>query len=297
MKKWGLTTKILVALGLGILTGLILYQVRDQAIVKDYIIGFLFAFVGKVFINAIRMMVVPLVFISITVGAASMADIRKLGRIGTKTVLFYLITTAIAVTNALVLTIMVQPGVGFEQNSAVKFAAKEAPKLVDVLANMVPENPVAALAKGNMLQIIIFSVLLGIAITTLGEKAKRVKEGFEALNEVVLKLVMMIMAIAPYGVFALVAKTSATLGYQAMKPLLAYMLCVLVALLIHAIFTYQGLLYIFTRLNPIKFYKNFAPAMMLAFSTASSSATLPVTMETSERRLGSLNLSVPLRYL
>lgn len=285
-KKKGLTTKIFIGLITGLVVGLILYPMKGNAFVDNFLIGFIFQLVGKVFINCIKMMVVPLVFISLTVGAASVGDIRKLGRIGSKTLGFYLVTTAVAITIAILVASIIQPGVGFDLPSDAEYVAKEAPKLVDVLINMVPKNPINSLASGNMLQIIVFSMLLGTAITALGDKAAKVRDGFQALNEVILKLVMLIMIVAPYGVFALVAKTFATLGYKAMPPLAAYMGCVLGALLIHALVTYQGMLYSFTRLSPIKFFKNFGPAMMVAFSTASSSSTLPITLETAEERLG-----------
>ncbi|MCT4563970.1 MAG: dicarboxylate/amino acid:cation symporter [Maledivibacter sp.] len=281
-----LTTKIFMGLITGLITGLILYNIKGNTFVDQYVVGFLFYLVGKVFINSIKMMVVPLVFVSLTVGAASVGDIKKLSRIGSKTLGFYIVTTAVAITIAITLALVIQPGVGFNLPSDAEYVAKEAPKLVDVLIDMIPKNPIDSLANGNMLQIIVFSILLGTAITALGGKAIKVREGFEALGEVILKLVMLIMNLAPYGVFALVAETFFELGYDAMPPLLKYMGCVLLALLIHAVLTYQGLLFAFTRLNPIKFLKNFSPAIMVSFSTASSSSTLPVTMETAELRLG-----------
>jgi Na+/H+-dicarboxylate symporter len=287
MKNWGLTTKILVALVLGLIFGLVvLYPLSGNAFVADYIIGGILTLVGKIFVNSIKMMVVPLVLVSITVGAASIGDIKKLGRIGTKTVLFYLLTTAVAITIAITLATVIKPGVGFNLPSDAAYVAKEAPALIDVIANMIPTNPFAALTNGAMLQVIAFALLFGTAITALGEKAIKVREGLEAVNEVILKLVMMIMAIAPYGVFALIAKTFATLGYSAMKPLAAYMFTVFLALFIHAIITYQGMLVTIGKLHPFKFFRNFSPAMLVAFSTASSSSTLPVTLETAEERLG-----------
>jgi Na+/H+-dicarboxylate symporter len=142
------------------------------------------------------------------------------------------------------------------------------------------------MASGNMLQIIVFALLTGTALTVLGDKTTKITALFEQANTLILKLVEMIMLVAPIGVFALIAKTMATLGWDMMPKLIMYMLCVVGALLIHAVVTYQGILYAFTRLNPIQFFKNFYPAMTVAFSTASSSATLPVTIETAEKRLG-----------
>lgn len=286
MKGKNLTFKIFVAMLIGIVVGLALNPFNDQVFVKKYLIDFGFHLVGSLFISGITMMVVPLVFVSLTCGASQMGDIKKLGRIGGKTVGFYLLTTAIAISIALIVALVIKPGQGIELSSSATFEAAESPAFVDVLINMVPKNPIAAMASGNMLQIIIFALLTGTALTALGEKTKKVKALFEELNEVVLKMVMMIMKLAPLGVFALLAKTMATFGFELIGSLAAYMFCVLFALLIHALITYQGLLFATTRLNPIQFYKNFFPAIAVAFSTSSSNATLPVTIDVSENRLG-----------
>ncbi len=286
MKGKSLTFKILVAMLLGVVVGLILNPIGDNVIVKDYIIDFAFTLVGSVFVAFISMMVVPLVFVSLTLGAAQIGDVKKLGRIGGKTLGFYLLTTAIAITLAIIIGLIFKPGSFMQITGDFNYEAKEAPALVSVLIDMVPRNPIAALANGNMLQIIIFALFTGTAMTLLGEKAAKVKAIFEELNDIILKMVMMVMKLAPYGVFALVGKTMATFGFDAVGSLAAYMLCVIGGLFIHALVTYQGLLYATTRLNPIKFYKNFFPAIAVAFSTSSSNATLPVTIETVEERLG-----------
>jgi len=291
----GLSTKIFIGLLLGLATGLLMYFIKGSvgetstvaSVIDNFFIGFVFELVGGVFVNAIRMMIVPLVFVSLTLGAASIGDIKKLGRIGTKTVSFYLVTTAIAITIAIIIASLVQPGVGTTISlEGLEYTPKEAPSIASVFVNMVPRNPIQAMASGNMLQIIIFALLTGTALTILGDKTKKITDLFEQANTLILKLVEMIMLIAPFGVYALIAKTMATLGWEMMPKLIMYMLCVIGALLIHAIFTYQSLLVIFTKLNPIQFFKNFYPAMTVAFSTASSSATLPLTIETSEKRLG-----------
>lgn len=295
-KKMGLSSKIFIGLILGLITGLILYSLRKNFsdskammyIVDDVSINFIFALIGGIFINAIKMMIVPLVFVSLTLGAASIGDIKKLGRIGGKTIGFYLITTAIAITIAILIATVVQPGIGtsIELAGEGAYTAAEAPPLAKVFTDMVPSNPINAMASGNMLQIIVFALLTGTGLTILGDKTQKIKDLFEEANTLILKLVELIMLIAPVGVFALIAKTMATLGWDLMPKLIAYMLCVVGALAIHALVTYQGFLYVFTKLNPIRFFKNFYPAMTVAFSTASSSATLPVTIETSEKRLG-----------
>ncbi|MGL1890122.1 MAG: dicarboxylate/amino acid:cation symporter [Spirochaetaceae bacterium] len=287
MKKFTLTTRILLALGIGLLLGIILYPFREVPFIDNYVLGFFFTLTGKLFVSSIKMMVVPLVFVSLTCGSASMGDVRKLGRIGTKTLVFYLLTTAVAITIAIILASIVGPGVGFNVPSEeLTFVAKDKPQLLNVIINMVPTNPFKALSSGNMLQIIVFSILLGTSLTILGEKAQKVTDLFTQLNEVVLKLVEMVMTVAPIGVFALITKTFASLGYSAMLPLLKYMLCIMGALLLHALITYQSVFVLFTKLSPVKFIKNFAPAIATAFSTSSSNATLPVTIETCEERLG-----------
>lgn len=288
-KKMGTTSKIFIGLILGIIAGLILYKLRDNRIVSEYLVGTLLALIGKVFIGLIKMLVVPFVFVSLTVGAASVGDIKKLGRIGSKTLGFYLTTTAIAVTLALAISLLVNPGVGFNLPNEASFTATEAPRVIDILISLVPTNPFGSLADGNMLQIIVTAMLLGIGITMVGQKADIVRNGFESLNEIIMKLVIAVMELAPYGVFALVTKTFATLGYSAMKPIAIYMFCVIFGLIIHGLVTYQIMLVGFTKLNPVRFLKNIAPILMVGFSTASSSATLPLTLETAEKKLGVSN--------
>ena len=294
-KKMGLSTKIFIGLILGLVTGLAMYFMKEAFansaavlfIIDDVLIGFVFELVGGIFVNSIRMMIVPLVFVSLTLGAASMGDIKKLGRIGTKTIGFYLVTTAIAISIAILIATLVQPGVGTTISlEGLDYTPKDAPSLASVFVNMVPRNPISAMASGNMLQIIVFALLTGTGLTVLGEKTKKITELFEQANTLILKLVEMIMLIAPFGVFALISKTMATLGWDMMPKLIMYMLCVVGALLIHAVVTYQGFLFAFTKLSPVQFFKNFYPAMTVAFSTASSSATLPITVETAEKRLG-----------
>lgn len=287
MKKMSLTTKILVALILGAIVGVVLFPMSDVPFVKNVIIDFFFVLVGKIFLNSIKMMVVPLVFVSLVVGAAMIGDVRKLGRIGSKTIGFYLLTTAVAITIAITLANVTNPGlVGGISMEGAEFAAKESPALVAVLYDMVPTNPISSLANGKMLQIIVFALFVGTALTIQGEKAKSVFTFFEQLNDVNLKIVELVMKMAPVGVFCLIAKTFATLGWGMFAPLAVYMLTVIGALFIHALFTYQGLLAAITKLSPVQFFRNFSPAMAVAFSTASSSSTLPITIETTVKRCG-----------
>ncbi len=287
-KKMSLTGRILVALLLGSITGIILNTLGASYFRDTILVGGAFTLFGGIFINAIRMLVVPLVFISIVNGAASVSDIKKLGRMGVKTLGFYLATTAIAITIAILLAMVVQPGIGLDMSSLAKTEPKiaEAKSFIDILIDMVPTNPIASLSSGNMLQIIVYALVFGVALAVLGSKVKNVSELFERLNDVMMKIVDFVMLLAPIGVFSLIAKTFSGLGFKAMLPLGKYMFCVLFALLLHAVFTYGGLLTIFTKLNPVQFLKKFWPAMGVAFSTSSSNATLPVTLETTEKELG-----------
>lgn len=287
-KKMSLTSKIFMGLILGLLCGLALYPVKDVPFIKDYLIGFGFNLGGKVFLNAIKMMVVPLVFVSLVVGTASMADIKKLGRVGGKIMGLYLVTTALAITLAITLATFIKPGLGLDMSSLAKgeYTIKEAVPVVDVFANMVPTNPIQSMANGEMLQIIVFAILFGIAMTFLGTKVKPVKEFFEVLNDINLKVVALIMEFAPIGVFCLMSKTFASLGYKAMAPIGLYMVTIMVALLVHYLLIYNGILVGIGRLNPFVFLKKFWPVMSVAFSTSSSNATLPLNLKTVQERLG-----------
>lgn len=286
--KISLSTKIFIGLILGLMTGIIFNFIPEGFIRDELLINGVFYLVGQAFLKAIMMLVVPLVFISLVNGAASMGDIKKLGRIGVKTVLFYLATTAIAISIALSLSTVFKPGVGLNlsNSSLSEVTIKEATPLVEVILDMIPNNPIASMANGNMLQIIVFAMLIGVGLSTLGEKTKMITNLFQQLNDLIMKIVDFVMIIAPIGVFGLIARTFATQGFDAMIPLIKYMSLVLISLLIHATIVYGGLLKLFTRLSPIRFFKKFFPAISVAFSTSSSSATLPVSIEIAEENLG-----------
>lgn len=287
-KKMTLTSKIFAGLILGLICGLVLYPVKEVPVIKDYLIGFGFNLGGMIFINAIKMMVVPLVFVSLVVGTASMGDVKKLGRVGGKIMGMYLCTTALAITLAIGLATLINPGMGLDMSSLAKgeYTIKEAVPVVQVFANMVPTNPIASMANADMLQIIVFAILFGIAMTYLGKQVQVVKDFFEVLNEINLKVVAIIMEFAPIGVFCLMSKTFSSLGYKAMGPILAYMITIILALLIHYVLVYNGILVGIGRLNPITFLKKFWPVMSVAFSTSSSNATLPVTLKNVQEKLG-----------
>jgi len=294
-KKVSLTTKILIALIFGAVTGTalnIFASLGAQDIIGTWLTGGIFDLVGRMFLASIKMLVVPLVLVSLICGAAGISDIRKLGRVGGKTLLFYISTTSIAITIALSLSYITNPGKGFnlgEHLSKSEISTVKTPTLVDTIANIIPSNPFTAFSDGKMLQVIFFALIFGFAMAVLGEKVATVKKLTEELNEIVMKMVMMVMEVAPYGVFALVANVFAKEGFSAFAPLLKYIFTVFLALFIHFIFTYSLSLKIFAKLSPITFIKKFYPTMLVAFSTASSNATLPITMETAEKDLGISN--------
>ncbi|KJG10326.1 sodium:dicarboxylate symporter [Photobacterium kishitanii] len=286
-KKMSLTGRVILGMVLGILTGFMIRSLfADIAFIHDYIVNGLFDVGGKIFIASLKMLVVPLVFVSLVCGTSSLKDLATLGRLGGKTLAFYLTTTALAITLALTMANIFQPGTGADLSAATTFASKEAPSLGSVIVGMFPTNPISAMASGNTLQIIVFAVLFGIAISAAGKPGERLAGVFADLNEVIMKLVALLMNIAPYGVFFLMAKLFTGLGLDAIFSLINYFLVLVAALLIHALVTYSVMLKAFTGLSPITFLKKMEDAVMFAFSTASSNATIPVTMETATKRLG-----------
>ena len=287
-KNLGLSVKVLIALAVGIIVGIIVYTLPGGMFKDTILINGLFQFVGQVFLRAIMMLVVPLVFVSLVTGAASMGDVKKLGRVGVKTILFYLGTTAIAIIIALVLGSVFKPGIGLDMGAieAVEVTVGSKVPLVQILYEMVPRNPIQAMAEGNMLQIIVFALLSGIGLSLMGEKGKYLLNLFENLNELIMKLVSIVMLFAPIGVFGLIAKTFSTVGYSGLVPLAKYILVVYLGLIIHAVFVYGSLFKGFTGLSIKTFYRKYFPAMSVAFSTASSGATLPVSLDLAENQLG-----------
>lgn len=288
-----LTIKILTGMALGLLVGLVinlLGTLGSDGVVYQALITYgaegLFHIVGQAFVRLLQVIVIPLVLASLVCGTASLTDITQLGRLGGKTLGLYLLTTAVAISGALFAATLIQPGAHFPRSESVAFEAPEVPPLVDVIIGILPSNIVKATSQGDMLPLIVFAILLGIAMSTAGEAGKRMLSFFEDLNEVVMKLVWVIMALAPYGVFALIAQTFATQGFDAFRPLLNYFLLVLALLLAHALITYPLVLKIFSGLNPIHFLKKIRGVQVFAFSTASSNATLPVTLEVVEKKLG-----------
>ncbi|MEX2488168.1 MAG: dicarboxylate/amino acid:cation symporter [Pseudomonadales bacterium] len=291
MDRRRLTRNILIGMLLGFLAGSFVHwlSLDDGNPVMYLLVDGLFDVVGQVFIASLKLLVVPLVFVSLVCGASNLSDSASMGRIGIKTILLYLFTTATAITLALMVATTIDPGVGVELGDRGDFQAEEAPSIKQVLIDIMPTNPIEAMAQGNMLQVIVFALLVGVAINKCGEPGERVRVTLNDWNEVIMRLVLMLMAVAPYGVFSLMITLFARMGFTAIADLIAYFLTVILVLLLHFTFTYGLLIRFLARLNPITLYRGVAPVMAYAFSTSSSAATIPITLETVEHRLGVRN--------
>ncbi|OIJ16929.1 dicarboxylate/amino acid:cation symporter [Anaerobacillus alkalidiazotrophicus] len=242
---------------------------------------------GTLFLRLINFIIVPLVFTSLIVGVASTGDIKKLGRMSMRTVSYYLGTTAIAITIGLVVGKLMMPGAGLDTPvSEQTIEPQEAPGLVDTLLNIIPTNPLMSLIEANMLQIIFFAIFLGLSITLVGEKAKGVYTFFEGFAEMMYSITNIVMKVAPIGVFGLVAPIVGQYGPAVLLPLLKIIAAVAIAALLHVIITYSSAVKLFAKMSPIHFFKGISPAILVAFSTQSSSGTLPVTIKCSEENLG-----------
>lgn len=285
--KMSLTVKIMIGMGAGVLLGVI-FNMIDSAFINTHVVGGLFAMIGTMFVNALKMLVVPLVFFSLICGVTGIGDIRVLGRVGGKSFALYLLTTAVAIALAILIAQVVGPGRGFDMEGidTSGVSGREAPSVWDVFAGIVPTNPVAAFANGEMLQVIFYTVILGVAVLMLGAKSKSFIEASEYMNEVMMKIVGIVMAFAPYGVFCLIAKTFTEQGIELFGPVIAYVLTLVGALFLHLFVTLMLLLKLFSGLNPFTFMKKMRPAQIFAFSTASSNATIPVTLRTVTQRIG-----------
>ncbi|TMU88235.1 dicarboxylate/amino acid:cation symporter [Bacillus sp. BHET2] len=284
--KFNLTTKIIIALILGAVVGLMLNLfAKDLFGILD---PYLFTPLGKIFLNLISMLVVPIVFLSIVLGSAGLGDPKKLGRIGLKTIVYFLLTTCIAIVIGLTLAYIIDPGLveGIDTSQSKGFKTEEAPPVGETLMNIIPKNPLTAMTEGNMLQIIAFAIFIGFGLTALGDKTKGILKLVEQGNELMMYLVTLVMKFAPYGTFGLIASAIGSQGSSALKAMWLYFVVVLAALIIHAIITYGGTILLLAKKNPIWFFKNFSPAMSVGFSTSSSNATLPISMDVAQQRLG-----------
>lgn len=296
--KYSLTSKILIAMALGILVGALFKWIigneADKEIgllgfsfgIKAFFVDGIFHVGGQIFVASLKMLVVPLVLVSLVCGTSSLSDISTLGRIGTKSMVLYILTTAMAISLAIFFATLVSPGVGVNMPLATEFKAAEAPSVAQVFINMFPSNPIESMAKGEMLQIIIFAVLFGIAIALAGDAGQRIRHFFEDLNQVVMKLVDIVMHLSPYGVFFLMAKLFTTLELDDMGNLGKYFGLVLFVLLFHGFVTYGLMVKLVGGLDPWMFFRKMKETALFAFSTSSSNASIASNMATTTGKLG-----------
>ena len=288
-----LSSRILLGMVLGIILGLILNSLGgadpDKTPIISWFVNNVFDVVGQVFVISLKLLVVPLVFFSLVCGSASMGEDVKMGQVALKTVSLYLMTTAIAVSLALTIANIVDPGVGINTSEAANYVAKEAPSFKDVFIGIFPSNPFQAMVEGNMLQVIVFAILVGIAILQAGESGNKVLRGCQMISDVIMRMVSILMNLAPYGVFCLLAKLFTGQGFSAIVNLALYFGTIVFVLLLHASVVYTTIFTIFTRLNPVTLFKNMRPAMLFAFSTSSSNATMPITLNVAKNRVGAHN--------
>lgn len=294
LSKLQLHTKILLALVAGAGFGLVAKRLGLASFVATYVQP-----VGTAFVRLIGMVVVPLVFASLLIGIASLKDVGSLGRIGVKTIAFYLCTTAIAVSIGLLLANLTRPGLGLaaeaedkltagaEQQDGAAEAVQEKPSIRDVLLNIIPTNPIRAFAEGQMLQIIFFALLAGVCLTLIGsERSGPAIRFFEAVNDTMVMMVHLIMKVAPFGVFALISAVVADFGLDILRMLAGYCVVVVAGLLMHILLVYSLALRLFSKVGMRRFLRGIRPAQLIAFSSSSSSATLPVTIECTTENLG-----------
>jgi Na+/H+-dicarboxylate symporter len=300
-KKLGLTTRIVIGMAAGIAVGFLFKMLLagqeerllhvlglDIPLKALFVDGF-FHIGGEIFIASLKMLVVPLVFVSLVCGTCSLSDTSALGRLGGKTIALYLITTAIAISLAIFAALLIGPGEGVQMQSDASFSLAEAPPLSQVFINIFPSNPFESMAKGNMLQIIVFAVLFGLAMAMSGKAGERLALVFTDLSDVIMKLVTLLMNLAPWGVFFLMAKLFTTLGFETIASLAKYFAVVMGVLLVHGVVSYGVILKLLSGLNPLIFFRKMRDAALFGFSTSSSNATMPVTMETVTKKLGVKN--------
>lgn len=285
-KKLGLSQQIFIALIAGLVVGILIHYFMPAGHFRDdVLIEGIFYTIGQVFIRLMQMLVVPLVFFSIADGCRNLGDTETLGKVGVRIVLFYICTTALAIFLSLMLARIIGPGKGMNMSlGANEFEVDggEEFSLSKTILNFVPTNPIGALANGEMIQVIIFAVIVGLLIASMEDRLITLGNVVTEMNDLMMGMTMWVMKLAPIGVFFLISRTFASLGYDVIISMLSYMATVLGGLLVQLILVYMVLLTVFTRVNPVNFLKKFAPVMTFAFSTASSNATVPVNIKTLE---------------
>lgn len=279
LKKISLGKWIIIGMVLGFIFGMIINLFIHDPFIKDVVLmNNVFYLGGNGFLRLMKMLVVPLVFFSIVVGASSISDMKRLSKIGGSTILIYLFTTAVGVTIALFIAGIIQPGVGLDLVNISSSNVTVNQSMTDSILNIIPDNPVNSLASGDMLPIIIFAALVGLILAKLRDETKTVNKMFVEGDKIMMEMTAIVMKFAPIGVFCLMARTFGSLGFGAMVPLAKYCACLLLCLAIQLVVVYPSLLVAFTRLNPIKFFKKFLPVIIFAFPSTSTAA-IPINLE------------------
>ena len=288
-KKLSLSTIIFIALLTGAVFGILIHYFIPEGYFRDTIlINGIFYVLGNGFIRLMQMLVVPLVFCSLVCGAMAIGDTKTLGTVGVKTIIFYLITTALAVCLALSVASLINPGLGMHETVSDTSAAVETTTInfADTLLNIIPKNIFNSLANGGMLPAIVFALFTGILLASMGNRVSTVANFFSQFNDIMMEMTTAVMKVAPVGVFCLIAKTFPGIGFDAFVPMLKYMGSVILALALQCFVVYQVLLFLFTRLNPFRFIRKFFPVMTFAFSTSTSNATIPLSIDTLFKKIG-----------
>lgn len=281
--KRSLTSKIFIALIAGLVVGMLMhYLIPDSSFKNDVLIEGIFYTIGQLFIRLMQMLVVPLVFFSIADGCRNLGDTETLGKVGIRIVIFYLFTTALAIIIALTLASAIKPGLGMNMTIGEQSFDVETVELSlsETILKFIPTNPIGALAQGDMIQIIVFAVLVGLLVASMEDRMVTLGNIITEMNDLMMGMTMWVMKLAPIGVFFLIARTFANLGYDVILSMLSYMLSVLGGLALQLLLVYMIFLAVFVRVNPFRFLKKFLPVITFGFSTASSSATVPINIQT-----------------
>lgn len=282
VKKMSSTKKIFYGMLLGLLVGIGLHYVLPKGYVKETIfVNGIFYLLGQGFVRALQMLVVPLVFFSITTGVMQMKDVSRFGRVAVRTLVLFFVTTTVGIIFALFTSYLFKQGIGMSLSGISKseISTQEAPTIIETLVNIIPKNPIGSLANGEMLQIIFWAFITGVVCGRFSDDLKPLVTLIETGNTFMMKVTEVIMKVAPIGVFALIARTFTDVGLDIVGPLLKFLAAVIVAMILLALIIYTPLVMISTKSSPKQFFKKIAPVYTFAFSSASSNATIPLTLE------------------
>ena len=274
-KKLSLPAKIFIGMLAGIIVGLLF--IKNPAFTTDYLKP-----IGTIYINLLKFLVVPVVLFSITDGVISLKDLKRVGSVGLKTFIYYMFTTALAVVIGLVVVNLFKgyfPALSSADLGALEYTAKETPKVMDVIVNIFPSNLVQPMVNADMLPVIVIAIFFGAGVLAAGEKGEKIGEWINCMNEVVMKIMMMIIEFTPYGVFCLMANVVAVNGASIVGTLALVIGVAYIGYIIHVVVVYGLSVKFLSKMSPIAFFKGIAPAMMCAFTTTSSNATLPLNIE------------------